>query len=56
VIQTGHEWTKANPGACPCLTDIEIENLKKVFRESRVERVEADQKGSGWIIRLIQRE
>jgi len=38
------------------LTDIEIENLKKVFRESRVERVEADQKGSGWIIRLIQRE
>jgi hypothetical protein len=38
------------------LTNIKIENLKEVFRGSRIERVEADQKGSGWIMRLIQRE
>jgi hypothetical protein len=38
------------------LTDIEIENLNKVLRGSRIERVEVDRKGSGWIMRLIQRE
>jgi len=29
------------------LTDIEIKNLKKVFRESRIERVKEDQQGNG---------
>jgi hypothetical protein len=38
------------------LTNIEIENLSKGFGGSRIERVEADQKGSGWITGLIQRE